>query len=139
MSELLRGRLDLVFRSRAHVVRNIVMDIAGMEMDPSLDVYATCLDIFPSRGNRRVLGGVGTGRGAVHFSLNEGIEGRLHVVPRLHFFLSSDLSCLRHVSRLLGGWGDGGAGRFSVLCYSRMSLFRRRCAHCRYSRLRLYS
>lgn len=102
VSHLLRGRLDRVFLLRAGTVRKALMSIDTIHVDPSVDVTHICLDIFPSRGTRRVIGGVGSGVGSVHCRLNAHIHCRLHVVPRLGFFISSSLSCVRGVSSLLG-------------------------------------
>lgn len=110
MRHLLRGRLDSVFRGRARTVRNVLVSIDIMHMDPSLDITHTCLDVFPSSGSGRVLRGVQTGAGTVHFSLKRHVQGRIHGVPRLAFFVSSSLSCVRGVSGLLGGWGGATLG-----------------------------
>lgn len=103
VSHLVRGRLDRVFLLRAGSVGNILISMDTIHVDPSVDVTHICLDIFPSREDRRVMGGVGSGVGSVHCRLKAQMHRRLHVVPRLGFFISSSLSCTRHVSRLLGG------------------------------------
>lgn len=102
VSHLLRGRLDRVFLLRAGTVPNVLISMDTIHVDPSVDVTHMCLDVFPSRGKRRVMGGVGGGVGSVQCRLKAQIHRRLHVVPRLGFFISSSLSCVRGVSSLLG-------------------------------------